>query len=65
MNTTPLMDVISIRVDQPLAERIDLLRRTKHLNVSSFAREALIAALDREFPIPVDAESLSRAVSRS
>jgi len=57
------MDMISIRIDQPLAERIEHLRKTKHLNVSSFAREALIAALDREFPAEV--ENLSRLVSRT
>lgn len=65
MSDTPRNDFVTIRVEQALADRLDRLRREKHLNVSSFAREALIAALDRDFPAPLDSESLSRAVSRS
>lgn len=63
MNTAPLHETITIRVDPALAERLERLRRERDLNVSSFARRALIAALDREYPI--DLEDLSRAVSRS
>lgn len=59
-------EIVSFRVDADTYRRLEELRQRKHLNVSSFVREAIIEALDRDYPVaPVDAESISRAVSRS
>ena len=42
--------VLQFRVSDEVHNRLDQLRRERHLNVSAWAREAVLAALERDFP---------------
>lgn len=42
--------VLQFRVSDEVHSRLDQLRRERHLNVSAWARDAVIAALERDFP---------------
>lgn len=56
--------VLTLRIDDDISDRLENLKRDKHINVSSYVRAALIAALDRDYP-PLPPESLARAISHS
>lgn len=42
--------VLQFRVSDEVHSRLDQLRRERHLNVSAWARDAVLAALERDFP---------------
>ena len=45
-------DTLQIRIGPGLRQRLDRLRSQHHVNVSSWARQTLADALDRDFPPP-------------
>jgi hypothetical protein len=50
---TQSTEVLSFRIDSDTARRIDNLRGAPHhVNVSSYLRAVIMAALDRDYPTP-------------
>ena len=47
--------VFQIRIEPELLDRLAQLRDERHVNVSAWARNVIAAALDREFPLDLEA----------
>lgn len=45
-------EVLQVRIDPALRDRIRRLRSERHVNVSDWLRRLISDALDREFPAP-------------
>ena len=48
-------DAFQIRIEPELRDRLARLRDERHVNVSAWARDVIVAALDREFPADLEA----------
>lgn len=50
-------EVLSFRITKFLSKRLDALRKSRDVNVSSYVRRVLVDALNRDYPI-ADAATL-------